>query len=312
MTPKRFVVLGGTGFIGSHLLAALAGDGHRITVLSRNRELKRAINVLPNVRSISTDVYERASLEKHIAGHDAVINLVGILNETGGDTFTHAHVNLTASLIAACRQVGIRRLHLMSSLNAGERASKYLKTRGEAEAQVRNSGMDWTIYRPSVVFGEGDGFVFRFLKLLKMAPVLPLAQPHAKFAPVYVGDVAGAIRHCLTDRASIGRIYELYGTDTLELAELVRMIRDAAGLRRAVLPLPATLGHLQAMVAELIPGKPFSRDNFNSLGIDSVGSRDGLAELGITPRRFAAMLPVLLGSHDRTRRLDAARLTQEA
>lgn len=312
MTPKRFVVLGGTGFIGSHLLAALAGDGHRITVLSRNREQGRAINVLPNVRSISTDVYDRASLEKHIAGHDAVINLVGILNETGGATFTHTHVNLTASLIAACRQVGVRRFHLMSSLNAGNRVSKYLKTRGEAEAQVRNSGMDWTIYRPSVVYGEGDSFVFRFLKLLKLAPVLPLAQPHAKFAPIHVGDVTAAIRRCLTDRASIGGIFELYGPDTLQLIDIVRMIRDAAGLRRMVVPLPAALGRLQAMTAELIPGKPFSRDNFNSLGVDSVGTRDGLADLGITPRRFAAMLPVVLGSDDRERLLDAARLTQEA
>lgn len=312
MNPKRFLVLGGTGFIGSNLLAALAVDGHRITVLSRNREQKRAVNVLPNVRSVSTDVYDRVALEKHVAGHDAVINLIGILNETGGATFTHAHVDLTATLIAACRHAGVRRIHLMSSLNAGNRASKYLKTRGEAEAQVRNSGMDWTIYRPSVVYGDGDGFVFRFLKLLKMGPVLPLAQPHAKFAPAYVGDVVGAIRRCLTDRSSIGRIHELYGPDTLELIAMVRMIRDAAGLRRVVLPLPAVLGRLQGMVAELIPGKPFSRDNFNSLGVDSVGSRNGFADLGITPRRFDAMLPVLLGSHARMRLLDHARLSQEA
>jgi NADH dehydrogenase len=311
MTPKRYVVLGGTGFIGSHLLAALAGDAHRITVLSRNREQKRAINVLPNVRTISTDVYDRAALEKYIAGNDAVINLVGILNETGGATFTHAHVDLTATLIAACRQAGVRRIHLMSSLNAGNKASKYLKTRGEAEAQVRNSGMDWTIYRPSVVYGAGDSFVSRFLKLLRMGPVLPLAQPHSKFQPVYVRDVAGAIRHCLGDRSSIGKIHELYGRDTLELIAIVRMIRDAAGLHRLVLPLPGALGHLQAIAAELIPGKPFSRDNFNSLGVDSVGSRDGFAELGITPRRFAAMLPVLLGNYSHERRLDVARLTQD-
>jgi NADH dehydrogenase len=311
MTPKRYVVLGGTGFIGSHLLAALADDGHRITVLSRNREQKRAINVLPNVRSISTDVYDRASLEKHIAGNDAVVNLVGILNETGDATFTHAHVDLTATLIAACRQAGVRRVHLMSSLNAGNKASKYLKTRGEAEAQVRNSGMDWTIYRPSVVYGDGDSFVSRFLKLLRMGPVLPLAQPHAKFQPAYVGDVVQAMRRCLGDRNSIGKIHELYGRDTLELIAIVRMIRDAAGLRRLVLPLPGAVGRLQAIAAELIPGKPFSRDNFNSLGVDSVGNRDGFTELGITPRRFAAMLPVLLGNHSRERRLDIARLTQD-
>lgn len=310
MTSKRYVVLGGTGFIGGHLLAALADTGCKVTVLSRNRERGRAVSVLPYVRTVSTDVYDRAALEKHLAGHDAVINLVGILNETGGATFTHAHVNLTATLIAACRQVGIRRIHQMSSLNAGERASKYLKTRGEAEAQVRNSGMDWTIYRPGVVYGNRDGLVFRFLKLLRMTPVLPLAQPHAKFAPAYVGDVVEAIKRCLADRSRIGRIFELYGPDTLELVQIVRMIADAAELRRAVLPLPAALGHLQAMLAELIPGKPFSRDNFNSLKLDSVGTRDGFAELGITPRRFAAMLPVALGTWSRERRFERARLTQ--
>ena len=311
MNAKRYVVLGGTGFVGSHLLAALADTGCRVTVLSRNREQRRAISVLPYVRTVSADVYDRATLEKHLAGHDAVINLVGILNETGGATFTHAHVDLTATLIAACRQVGIRRIHQMSSLNAGERASKYLKTRGEAEAQVRNSGMEWTIYRPSVVYGAGDGLVSRFLKLLQLGPALPLAQPHAKFAPAYVGDVAEAIRHCLADRSRIGKIFELYGPDTLELVRIVRMIRDAADLRRAVIPLPGALGWLQAMAAELIPGKPFSRDNFNSLKLDSVGTRDGFAELGITPRRFAAMLPVLLGSYSRERRFNDARATQE-
>jgi NADH dehydrogenase len=311
MTPPRYLVLGGTGFIGRHLLAALAPSGCRVTVLSRNREKGRAINILPNVRSFSADVYDRATLEKYLVGQDAVINLVGILNETGHATFTHAHVDLTATLIAACRQVGVRRIHQMSSLNAGNRASKYLKTRGEAEAQVRNSGMEWTIYRPSLVYGQGDGLVFRFLKLLKLAPALPLAQPHARIAPVYVGDVAEAFRRCMADRSTIGRIYELYGPDTLEQVRIVRMIRDAAALRRPVLPLPAALGRLQAAVAEMIPGKPFSRDNFASLGVDSVGSRDGLAELGIAPRRFAAMLPTVLGEHARAYRFDVRRATQE-
>lgn len=311
MNPKHYAVLGGTGFIGRHLLATLAPSGARITVLSRNREKGRAINVLPNVRSFSADVYDRAVLEKHLAGQDAVVNLVGILNESAHATFTHAHVDLTATLIAACRQVGVRRIHQMSSLNAGNPASKYLKTRGEAEAQVRNSGLEWTIYRPSLVYGEGDGLIFRFLKLLQMAPALPLAQPHAKIAPVFVGDVAEAFRRCVRDRSTIGRIYELYGPDTLELIRIVRTIRDTAGLRRPVVPLSAALGRLQASVAEMIPGKPFSRDNFASLGVDSVGTRNGFAELGIVPRRFAAMLPMLLGDHTRAYLFDIARATQE-
>ena len=312
MTTRRYLVLGGTGFIGSHLLAGLADSGCKVTVLSRNREQRRGINVLPNVHTISADVYDRAVLEKYFDGHDAVINLVGILNETGANTFTHAHVDFTATVIAACRQVGIRRLHQMSSMNAGERASKYLKTRGEAEAQVRNSGLEWTIYRPSVVYGSNDGLVFRFLKLLRMGPVLPLARPHAKLAPVFVGDVITAMRRCLADRATIGRVFELYGPDTLELVDIVRRIRDTAGLRTMVMPLPAWLGRMQAWAAEFIPGKPFSRDNFASLGVDSVGTRDGLGELGITPRRFRAMLPVVLGSQARAHLLDLARATLDA
>ena len=311
MNPPSLLVLGGTGFIGRHLLAALAPSGASITVLSRNREKGRAINVLPNVRSFSADVYDRAVLEKHLAGHDAVVNLVGILNESAHATFTHAHVDLTATLIAACRQVGVRRIHQMSALNAGNPASKYLKTRGEAEAQVRNSGLEWTIYRPSLVYGEGVGLIFRFLKLLQMSPALPLAQPHAKIAPVFVGDVAEAFSRCVRNRSTISRIYELYGPDTLELVRIVRMIRDAAGLRRPVLPLPASLGRLQAGLAEMIPGKPFSRDNFASLGVDSIGTRNGFAELGIVPRRFAAMLPMLLGDYTRAYLFDIARATQE-
>lgn len=307
MTNKRYLVLGGTGFIGGHLLAALAARGCGVTVLSRNRERQRAINVLPNVRTISADVYDRATLERHIAGHDAVINLVGILNETAGASFTHAHVDLIATVIAACRQVGVRRIHQMSSLNAGNGASKYLKTRGEAEAQVRNSGLDWTIYRASVAFGAGDGLVFRFLKLLRASPVLPVARPHARFAPVFVDDVVAAMLRCIDDRGAIGKIHELYGPDTFELATLVRMIRDAAGLRRGVLALPLPLGRAQALLAELLPGKPFSIDNYHSLTVDSLGTRDGLAELGIRPRRLATMLPLLLGAGERAQRYDRAR-----
>ena len=310
MTRDRSLVLGGTGFIGRHLLAALASAGQPVTVLSRNREQKRDINLLPNVRTISADVYDRAVLVKHMAGHATVVNLVGILNETGGASFTHAHVNFTATVIAACRQAGITRLHQMSSLNAGESASRYLKTRGEADTQVRNSGLDWTIYRPSVIYGDDDGFVFRFLKLLKLGPVLPLAQPHAKFAPVYVGDVVAAIMRCMADRSSCGKVLQLYGPDTLELLAMVRRIRDTAGLATRVLPLPTALGWLQAALAGAIPGKPFSRDNFASLKLDSVGDDDGLARLHITPRRFTAMLPALLGHYDRALLLDAARATQ--
>lgn len=310
MRAQKIVVLGGTGFIGSHLVTKLVAEGHSVTVLSRNRERRRGLLVLPSVKILSTDVYDRAALAQRFGGHDSVINLVGILNETGGAKFSRAHVDLTATVIAACREAGVRRLLQMSSVNAGSDASKYLKTRGEAETLVKNSGLDWTIFRPTIVYGRRDGLVSRFHGLLKLSPVLPLARPRAKIAPVYVGDVVHALTRCLADRASHGHIYELYGPDVYTLARIVRMIRDTAHLHRLVLPLPDALGWLQARVFDFVPGRPFSSDNFKSLKLDAVGTRDGLAELGIGPRRFEVLLPELLSLPQHERRMDEARASQ--
>lgn len=310
MHAQKIVVLGGTGFIGSHLVTALVAKGCAVTVLSRNREKRRDLLVLPSVKLLSTDVYDRAALVQRFGGHDAVINLVGILNETGDARFSRAHADLTASVIAACREAGVARLLQMSSLNAGNHASSYLKTRGEAETLVKNSGLDWTIFRPSIVYGRGDGLISRFHSLLKLSPLLPLARPKAKIAPVYVGDVVQAFTRCVDDSATCGHLCELYGPEVYTLARIARLIRDAAHLHRVVLPLPDALGWLQARACDFIPGKPFSSDNFKSLKLDSVGSRDGLADLGITPRRFEILLPELLARTQHERRMDEARASQ--
>jgi len=224
------------------------------------------------------------------------------------DTFQRVHVDLTATVIQACRDAGVRRLHQMSSLKAGQGESQYLKTRGAAEALVKASGLDWTIYEPSVIFGQGDGLVTRFAKLLRLAPVLPLARPHSKMAPVFVGDVVEAIARCVDNRdISSSRVFELYGPQILELKQIVSEIRDVAGYKRAVLGLPDALGRLQAQVAQLVPGKPFTVDNFLSLKTDSVGKVDGLAALGINAAAFSPFLPILLDKDVRQRRLDNAR-----
>ena len=305
--PQRLLILGGTGFVGSHLVPRLAADDHAITLLSRNRERHRNLAVLPRVRILNADPYDRATLTAHLRNADAAINLVGILNETGGARFRRAHVELTATLVAACREAGVGRLHQMSSLRAGEGRSQYLITRGEAEAVVRASGLAWTIYRPSVIFGPGDGLVSRFAALLRIAPVLPLARPRARLAPVAVADVSEAIARAVADRATTGRAFELYGPETLTLIEIVRAVRDAMGLHRLILPLPDALGRVQARLGEFLPGKPISRDNFLSLLLDSAGREDGLAALGIRAQPFRAALPALLHDHGRQARYDAAR-----
>lgn len=304
MKPQQIVVLGGTGFVGSHLVPRLARDGHSISVLSRNRELHRELGVLPRVRVINADVYDRAALTRHLDGADAAINLVGILNERGSDGrgFRRAHVELTDTLIAACATAGVPRLLQMSALRAGEGESFYLKTRGEAEVRVKASPLAWTLFRPSVIFGDGDGLFFRFAQLLRLTPALPLARAHAKFAPVFVGDVAEAFARALNHPHTRGRVYELAGPRTIELAELVRWTAGMLGKRRLVIPLPDALGFAQAYVGEWLPGKPISRDNFRSLKLDSIASEDGLAALGIVATPMEIVMPALLAPAEPQRR----------
>lgn len=308
LKSKQLVVLGGSGFVGSHLLPRLIRDGHRIVLLSRNREQRRALGVLPGVSIHSVDVYDANALRRQFEGADAVINLVGILNAFGEQTFQRAHVDLAQRVLGACQAAGVSRLHHMSALKAGQGLSQYLKSKGEAEAQVRNSSIDWTIYQPSVMFGADGGLVSRFATLLRQMPVLPLARAPSKMAPTWAGDVAEAMARCIgDDKLGIDRSFELYGPDVLTLGEIVHMIRDTMGVRTPIMALPDGLGRLQAQVAQMLPGKPFSLDNFRSLRTDSVGKVDGYAALGITPQPLAAWLPVLLNIPARQRRLDLAR-----
>ncbi|GAB2568028.1 complex I NDUFA9 subunit family protein [Dyella jejuensis] len=310
MTIQRIVLLGGTGFVGSYLVPRLAADGHRIILLSRNRESRRALAVLPQVAIRSVDVYDDQALRRQCEGADTVINLIGVLNAGGRHSFQRAHVELARRLIDTCKATGVQRLHQMSALKAGQGLSQYLKSRGEAETLIKASSLNWTLYQPSVIFGAGDGLVARFASLLRKLPALPLARANARLAPTYVGDVAEAIARCVADDTlSARRSFELYGPEVLTLGEIVRAIRDAAGLHTPVIPLPDSLGRVQAQVAGLLPGKPFSPDNFRSLRTDSVGKVDGYAALGIVPQPFTPWLPRLIHGLARQRRLDMARQT---
>ena len=309
MTPRRIVVFGGTGFVGRRLVPRLAQAGYEVIVPSRNRTRQRELYVLPGVQVIDADVYADPERRRLLEGAYAAINLIGILNESGrdGTGFHRVHVTLTEGIIAACRATGTRRLLHMSALNAGRGSSHYLHSRGDGEACVKASGLDWTIFQPSVIFGPGDGLFDRFAGLLALSPVLPLARAQAKFAPVYVGDVATAFVCALDKPASIGQTYELYGPQVMTLADIVRYTAAARGLRRIVLPLPDALGRMQAALMDFVPGKPFSSDNFRSLLLDSVGGIDGLYRLDIDKTPIEAIVPVQLRKSRRQQRLDRFR-----
>lgn len=277
------MVLGGTGFVGRHVVARLLQGGDRVTVLSRGVDPHKRGLKPKGASLIEGDVADPDFLSAVLDDADAVINLIGILNEKGdrGDGFERVFVGITASLIEAMERMGVRRLLQMSALNAGRGDSHYLQARGRAEQRVRASGLDWTLFRPSVIAGPGDGLFCRFDQLLRLAPVLPIGRADAKFQPVWVGDVADAFVRALDNVHSLRETYDLVGPDVMTLRQIVRLAARARGRHRMVIGLPPALGQLQANVGEWLPGKPISRDNWRSLQLDSVSFDDGLRRLGI-------------------------------
>lgn len=281
MGIESICVLGGSGFVGSHLTARLANRYSRVVVLTRRRERHRSFLVLPSVELVEADIHAPATLSKHFKGIDAVINLVGILNEGGGSgqTFRSAHIDLNRAVIEACQSNQVSRLLHMSALNAGaaSASSEYLRSKGEAENylfDIASKTIQVSCFRPSVIFGPGDSFFNRFAALLKNLPVFPLACPQSRFAPVYVGDVVDSI---CADLASINpetKRHDLCGPSVYTLRQLVEYTASVIGLKRSIINLPDPIARLQASIMGRMPGKPFSRDNYLSLQTDSICSAD--------------------------------------
>lgn len=312
----KVLVLGGTGFVGSHVCEKLARLNWHITLPTRRSANAQHLQHLPRLDVLPADVHDEASLTQLVAGHDAVVNLVAILH--GDDAaFERAHVELPAKLARACLATGVKRVVHVSALGANGRhaqalPSMYLrsKSRGEAVLQAAAlNGLQLTVLRPSVIFGAEDKFLNLFAKLQKVFPLMPLAGAQARFQPVWVEDVAQAVAQCLQNPASIGQTYEVCGPEVRTLKQLVQLAGRCSGIRsgkgRPVIPLPMALGRLQARLMELLPGQPLmSRDNLDSMRVDNVasGHLPGLNALCITPASLSAIVPSYLGpqgAHDR-------------
>jgi NADH dehydrogenase len=310
---QSIVVLGGTGFLGTRLVARLIKDGHQVTVLSRDREQHKHLLVLPGLTLENCDVYAEAYLSERFRGKDVVINLVGILNERGfgGSGFRRAHTELTRGVLQAARSAGATRLLQVSALKAAPDApSYYLRSKGEAEQLIRDSGaaLDWTIFQPSVMFGPGDSFLNRFARLLATVPwVLPLAKPNARFQPVFVDDVVEALRRCLHGGSCSRQTYELGGPHVYSLREIVNLVAKLTGRRRWIMGLPDPVAWLQALAMNFVPGRPFSSDNYRSLTVDSVCTQDSFAKLGIKPQSMVASANQYLGAFEDNARLSRNR-----
>ncbi len=295
MTNHRICILGGTGFVGHHLVTRLATSGYRCRLLVRRPARHRDLSLVPGTELRRLDIFKTGVLEEQLAGCTAVVNLVGILNEGGGRTFQRVHVDLVERVLDAAQAVEVTRYLHMSALHAQATrgTSRYLRTKGKGEdlAHARTD-MRVTSFRPSVIFGPGDGFFNRFATLLKITPgVFPLACPDARFAPVYVGDVVSAMVKALADPGCVGNGYDLCGPRIYSLKELVEYTAGLIGCGTMVMGLPDFGARLQARIFQLLPGKPFTMDNYLSLQTDSICGHDGLAELGIEPQSVEALVP---------------------
>lgn len=302
MPIRKVCVLGGTGFVGRHVCCELSRRKLDIRVLTRRRERQRDLIVIPSLELVEADVHSVADLSVQMKGCDAVINLIGILNERNrpGQDFANVHGELPGKVAEACRYNRISRLVHMSALHAStDGPSNYLKFKAEGENAAHawaEQGLHVTSFRPSVLFGHDDDFFNRFATLLAMSPIVfPLACPSARMSPVYVEDVARVFADSLERKSTYGRRYDLCGPKQYTLRELVEYTATTMGMKTRIVPLGDALSRLQARILEWVPGQPFSRDNYLSLQVDSVCDENGFSEFGIQPTSLECVVPTYIG-----------------
>jgi uncharacterized protein YbjT (DUF2867 family) len=311
---KKILILGGTGFVGRSLCEKLtehfgAADV-RLVVPSRKPQRAKHLLTLPTIQLAAADVHDERQLVVLLQGCDAVINLVAILHGDAAD-FERAHVAFPKRLAQACVSTGVRRVLHVSALGAaGNAPSDYLRSKSAGEFALRAAGLDLTVLRPSVMFGEYDRFLNVFAQLQSVFPVIPLAGADARFQPVWVEDVAQALVVCLSNPLSTLRTFECAGPKVYTLKELVQLAGRWSGHERPVFALPEALGRLQARMMGLMPGEPLmSVDNIDSMRVPNVasGSLPGLDELDIAPSALEAIGPGYLSPVRGPARLDGWR-----
>ena len=274
----KILVTGGTGFVGTHVVNRLLHRGHAVAVLARDpRKARNRFN--RPVEIAEGSVLDRDQLAAAAAGRDAVVHLVGVINEKGGQTFDRMHREATENVVAAAKSAGVRRyLHMSAMGSSDDSPSEYGRTKAAGEKAVRASGLDWTIFRPSIIFGQGDGFVSLLAPIVRMNPgFIPVIGPGTtKFQPVAIEDVARVFADALEKPEAIGRAFEVGGPDVLTLNDIYREIAAAVGKPgKPLLHLPLWYGRVLAGGFEWLARRgvfadpPLTRDQLKSLGRDN-------------------------------------------
>ena len=305
-TDRVVTVIGGSGFIGRHIVGSLAKRGYRIRVACRRPDLAGHVQPLGapgQIMPVQANVRYPASLAAACDGAYAVINLTGVLCSAGAQSFDAVHVFGAEASAKAAKAARARLFIQMSAIGAAEAdASDYATSKAAGEKRARAAFPGAIILRPSIVFGPEDGFFNKFAAIARLAPALPLIGGGAtRFQPVFVGDVAAAIVMALEDKAKPGTTYELGGPEVKSFRELMELLLAEIGRRRLLVPIPFAIARLQAFFLELLPNPLLTRDQVILLERDNVvaaeAEREGrtLKALGISPTALAAVLPSYLG-----------------
>jgi uncharacterized protein YbjT (DUF2867 family) len=323
MSDRRVTVFGGSGFLGRHIVRRLAADGWVVRVAVRDPEQALSLKPMGRVAQIvpfAADVTDMASVRAAVTGTDALINLVGILYESGGATFQRIHVDGARNVAEAAAEAGVRAMVQVSALGArADARAAYARTKAEGEQAVRAAFPAAAILRPSVVFGPGDGFLTRFAAMARYLPVLPVVgarlRPHIRktpggesrftlfgtdgpsFQPVFVGDVAEAAVAALTRKQAHGRTYELGGPAVYTFRQIMETVLRVTRRKRLLMPLPYELAAFNAFFLERLPKPMLTRDQVELLKTDNVVAADALTldALGISPQALEAIAPQYLG-----------------
>jgi uncharacterized protein YbjT (DUF2867 family) len=306
MKQHRVAILGGAGFIGRYVVKRLAERGDVLTVGGRAAAAAKFLKLKGDVGQVglvNLGIDDERLLAAFVANNDTVVNLVGILHESGRQRFDMAHHVGPARLARLAREAGAQRFVHISAIGADPRSpSAYARTKAAGEEAVRDAFPTATILRPSIVFGPEDQFFNRFAALATISPVLPvIGGGETRFQPVYVGDVADAVVRCIDDSATAGRTYELGGPTVYSFRALIELMLEQIRRKRILIDIPFGLAALQARLMSILPNPPLTPDQVEMLKRDNVVSSGALtlAALGIAPTPVEAILPSYL---DRFRR----------
>lgn len=304
-SEKRVTVFGGSGFVGRHVVRALAKRGYRVRVAVRRPDLAghlRPLGAVGQIQPVQANLRYPDSVIAAVADADFVVNLVGILQENGAQKFDAVQASGAATVARAAKQAGVERLVHMSAIGANaDSEAAYARSKAEGEAAVLREFPEAMIVRPSIVFGQEDAFFNRFAAMTRISPFLPLiGGGKTKFQPVFVGDVAEAIAMGVDGNMQPGKVYELGGPDVASFKECLELMLKITLRKRLLLSIPWGLAEFQGKVLGLLPNAPLTHDQVLMLKSDNVvgtaakADKRTLTGLGISPRSMEAILPTYL------------------